>query len=59
MAENIYYYYFPEDIETRKHNLNHKNAVALNFISTNGPNPLVSLPLVSDFLTEQKAMDIV
>ena len=41
-----------EDIETRKHKLNHENAVKLNFISTNGPNPLVSLPLVCHFLTD-------
>ena len=40
-----------EDIETKKRNLNHENAVKLNFISTNGSHPLVSLPLVTDILT--------
>ena len=40
-----------EDIEGIKRPLKHANSVKLNFISTNGPHPLVSLPLVKDFLT--------
>ena len=39
-----------EDIETKKRNLNHENAVKLNVISTNSSHPLVSLPLVTDIL---------
>ena len=39
-----------EDIETKKRPLKHENSVKLNFISTNGPHPLVSLPLVKDVL---------
>ena len=34
-----------EDIETKKRHLEHDTSVKLNFISTNGPHPLVSLPL--------------
>ena len=41
-----------EDIETKKRNLSHENAVKLNFISTNRPHPLVSLPSVTDILTD-------
>ena len=39
-----------EDIETKKRPLKHENSVKLNFISTNGPHPLVCLPLVKDVL---------
>ena len=41
-----------EDIETKKRRLKHETSVKLNFISTNGPHPLVSVPLVNDFLTD-------
>ena len=39
-----------ENVETQKRPLNSKTTNMLNFISTNGPHPLVSLPLVKDFL---------
>ena len=38
-----------EDIENKKTPLKHDTSVKLNFITTNGPHPLVSLPLVKDF----------
>ena len=34
----------------QEHPLTHTNALKLNFISTNGPHPLLSLPLVEDML---------
>ena len=40
-----------EDVEMRKRPLKHETGVRLNFISSNGPYPLASLPLVKDFLT--------
>ena len=40
-----------EDIETKKRPLKHENSVKLNFISINGPLPLVCLPLVKDVLS--------
>ena len=39
-----------ENVENQKRPLNSKTTNMLNFISTNGPHPLVSLPLVKDFL---------
>ena len=39
-----------ENVETQKRPLNSQTTNMLNFISTNGPHPLVSLPLVKDFL---------
>ena len=41
-----------EDIDTKKRPLKHETSVKLNFVSTNGPHPLASLPLVRDFLTD-------
>ena len=38
-----------EDVETRKRPMKHETSVKLNFISSNGPHPLASLPLVKDF----------
>ena len=39
-----------EDIENKKRPLNRDTSVKLDFITTKGPHPLVSLPLVKDFL---------
>jgi hypothetical protein len=38
------------DIDTKKRPLKHENAEKINFISTNGSHPLVSLNLVDDML---------
>ena len=46
-----------EDIETKKRHSNHDTSVKLNFIATNGPHPLVSLPLVKDFLNAHFGQD--
>ena len=46
-----------EDIETKKRHLEHDTSVKRNFISTNGPHPLVSLPLVKDFLNAHFGKD--
>ena len=46
-----------ENIEGKKRPLKHENSVKLNFISTNGPHPLVNLPLVRDFLTAYVGKD--
>ena len=40
-----------ENIQTSSRHLTDKNAEMLNFISSNGPHPLVSQRLVDDFLT--------
>ena len=40
-----------ENISTSSRHLKDENVEKLNFISTNGPHPLVSLNLVDDMLT--------
>ena len=46
-----------EQIESEGHPVKHENASKLNFISTNGPHPLVSLPLVEDVLNSHFGKD--
>ena len=46
-----------EQIESEGRPLTHENASKLNFISTNGPHPLLSLPLVKDMLNSHFGKD--
>ena len=41
-----------EDIETKKRRLKHHTSAKLNFVSTNRPHPLVSVPFDRDMLTD-------
>ena len=46
-----------EAVNTKKRNLKDENVEKLNFISTNGPHPLMSASLVEDFLTNYFGSD--
>ena len=46
-----------EDISTSSRHLKDENVEKLNFISSNGPHPLVSMSLVDDMLTNHFGKD--